>query len=150
RTRWLGLRLESPKSYFIYGSIVFALMTLVVARIRRSTYGQRLLALKDSPAACATLGMNPTFTKMSVFALSAAMAGLGGALYGGALRAVDANSLDFFTGLAIVMVIVIGGVTTPGGALFAGTFLGAPILQNVFPSLRQLQTVLVGFAGIGL
>jgi len=150
RTRWLGFRLEGPKVYLVYGAVIFALMTLVVAWIRRSNYGQRLLALKDSPAACATLGMNPTFTKMSVFALSAAMAGVGGAVYGGALRAVDAGSLDFFTGLAILMVMVIGGATTPGGALFAGTFLGAPILSNVFPSLSQLQTVTVGFAGIGL
>jgi branched-chain amino acid transport system permease protein len=148
--RFFGIGLGGPKALFIFGAVMFALLSLVVVGVRRSDYGQRLLALKDSPAACATLGLNPTFTRLSVFALSAAIAGVGGAIYGVALHAVDASLLDFFTGLAILMLMVIGGVTTLGGALFTGIFLGAPILANVFPSLRQLQTVLVGVAGVGL
>jgi branched-chain amino acid transport system permease protein len=150
RPRLFGLGVEGFKAYFIFGAIAFSLLSLAVVGIRRSAFGQRLLAMKDSPAAVATLGLNTTFTKLSVFALSASMAGLGGAIYGGALRAVDAGSLDFFTGLAIIMLMVIAGINSVGGALFTGIFLGAPIFANVFPSLRQLQTVLVGFAGVGL
>jgi hypothetical protein len=46
--------------------------------------------------------------------------------------------------------MVIAGIGSAAGAFSAGLFLGAPILANLFPSLKQLQTVLVGFAGIGL
>ena len=148
--KFLGLNVSGAKAFFVFGSVLFGLFSLVVVAIRKSDYGQRLLALKDSPAACATLGLNPTFTRLSVFAVSAAIAGVGGAVYGGALHAVDAQTLDFFTGLAILMLMVIGGVTTLGGALFTGMFLGAPVIANVFPSLRQLSTVVVGVAGIGL
>jgi branched-chain amino acid transport system permease protein len=87
---------------------------------------------------------------LAVFALSAAMAGVGGVVYGGALRAIDGQGVDFFAGLAIIMVMVIAGIDSIGAALFVGLFIGTPVLQNVFPSLKQLQTVLVGFAGIGL
>lgn len=150
RPRLLGVGVEGFKAYFIFGAVAFSLLAMVVVGIRRSGFGQRLLAMKDSPAAVVTLGLNLTLTKMAVFALSAGIAGLGGAVYGGALRAVDAGSLDFFTGLAIIMVMVIAGINTVGGALFTGLFIGAPILSNLFPSLRQLQTVLVGLAGVGL
>jgi branched-chain amino acid transport system permease protein len=150
RPRLFGQGVEGFKAYFIFGAVVFCVMALVVVAIRRGRFGQRLLAMKDSPAAVSTLGLNTTITKLAVFALSAAMAGVGGAVYGGALHAVDGMSVDFFYGLTIIMLMVIAGIDSLGAALFAGFFLGAPVLQNVFPSLKQLQTVLVGFAGIGL
>ncbi len=65
---------------------MFALMALIVVAVRRSQFGQRLLALKESPAACETLGMNPRMTTLAVFTLSAAMAGFGGGIYGAALQ----------------------------------------------------------------
>jgi branched-chain amino acid transport system permease protein len=150
RPSLFGLGLEGYKAYFIFGAVLFCAMALIVVAIRRSRFGQRLLAMKDSPAAVATLGLNITFTKLAVFAMSAAMAGVGGAVYGGALRAVDVQAVDFFQGLVIIMLMVIAGIDSIGAALFAGFFLGVPVLQNIFPSLKQLQTVLVGFAGIGL
>jgi branched-chain amino acid transport system permease protein len=150
RPRLFGLGVEGFKAYFIFGAVVFCVMALVVVAIRRSRFGQRLLAMKDSAAAVSTLGLNTTVTKLVVFAVSAAMAGVGGAVYGGAVHAVDGMSVDFFFGLSIIMLMVIGGLDSLGAALFAGFFLGAPVIQNVFPSLKQLQTVLVGFAGIGI
>ena len=62
---------------------------LGVVAVRRSTFGQRLLALKDSPAACATLGINPRSSAWRCSRFSAAIAGFGGALYGGTLGAVS-------------------------------------------------------------
>jgi branched-chain amino acid transport system permease protein len=150
RPRLFGLSIEGPKVYFVFGATCFALVALVVVWIRRSNFGQRLIAMKDSPAACATLGLNLTFTKLAVFTVSAGMAGLGGAIYGGAIRTADAGLLQFFTGLTILMVMVIGGINTIGSALFAGIFLGTPILSNLFPSLKELPLVLAGGAGIGL
>ncbi|HEY7134470.1 MAG TPA: ABC transporter permease [Acidimicrobiia bacterium] len=146
-----GYQADSDRAYFIFGSIAFALFAMLVVWVRRSGFGQRLLAMKDSPAACATLGLNLTFTKVAVFALSAGMAGIGGAVYGGALRVADSTStFDFFTGLSVLLVMVVAGIGSIAAAFSTGLFLGAPILANLFPSLKQLQTVLVGFAGIGL
>jgi branched-chain amino acid transport system permease protein len=146
-----GYQADSDRAYFIFGAIMFGVFALLVAWIRRSGFGHRLLAMKDSPAACATLGLNLTFTKVAVFAISAFIAGIGGAIYGGALRVADSSqTFDFFTGLSILLVMVIAGIGSMGAAFSTGFFLGAPILANLFPSLKQLQTVLVGFAGIGL
>ena len=51
--------------------------------LRRGPFGRVLLAMKDTEAACATLGVNLTLTKLVVFTLSAAIAGFAGALLGG-------------------------------------------------------------------
>ena len=47
---------------------------MFVLAIRRGPFGRLLGAMRDSPSACATLGLNLTMTKVGVFALSAAMA----------------------------------------------------------------------------
>ncbi|GAC1314326.1 MAG: hypothetical protein NVSMB12_07410 [Acidimicrobiales bacterium] len=150
RPRLLGLRFDGQRAEFVLMAIGFSACALVVVAIRRSTFGSRLLALKDSPAACATLGLNVTRTKLTVFALSASMAGFGGALYGGAVRVAAGSQFDFFTGLPILLVMVISGIGTVGGALACGILLGSPVLGNVLPGLPQLTLVLSGTAGIGM
>ena len=53
---------------------------VLVVLLHKSRFGRRLTALGDSPAACATLGVNPIVTKLGVFVISAAIAGFAGAL----------------------------------------------------------------------
>ncbi len=118
-----GISTASPRSQAVFLSIVFALLALFVTWIRRNAFGRRLLALKESEAACATFGMNLTLAKLAVFALAAGMAGLGGALYGGLLQSVNPGHFSFVNGLPIFMLAVVGGIGSVGGALNAGISL---------------------------
>jgi branched-chain amino acid transport system permease protein len=132
-------------------SIIFALLYLLVVAVRRSVFGQRLLAMKDSPAASATIGMNLTATKMAVFSFSAAMAGVGGALYGGALGSVAPDRFAFFTSLPLLLLAVVGGIGSAAGAILAGVLLGAtPILVDNFAWYENISRVLPGTMGIAL
>src|SRR3546814_7087728 len=76
--------------------------------------------MRDSPAACATLGLDIRRTKLAVFALSSAIAGLAGALYGG--LGFTAGQLDFepLYNVLLFLFAVVGGITTVTGALFGG------------------------------
>ena len=114
--------------------------------IRRSNYGQRLLAMRDSPAASATLGMNVKLTKLSVFALSAGLAGLGGALYGQGMQAATADSVQFLSSLTLLMVMVVAGLNSPGAALFAGVFLGFNLNGVIFGKVADLVPDRLGWA----
>jgi branched-chain amino acid transport system permease protein len=49
--------INSPRGRLILASVAFSILGLAVVAIRRSRLGRRLIALKDSPAAAATLGM---------------------------------------------------------------------------------------------
>jgi branched-subunit amino acid ABC-type transport system permease component len=150
RPRLFGVGFDSDRAEIVMASIAFVACAAVVVWVRRGNFGARLLALKDSPAACATLGLNVTTTKLAVFALSAAMAGLGGALFGGALQVLSAQQFQLTAGLPILLVVVISGIGTIGGALAAAVLIGSPILANLFPHLPQLPLVLFGTAGIGM
>jgi branched-chain amino acid transport system permease protein len=150
RFHLLGVDLSGDRAYFVFGSIVFALVTVLVVAIRRSDFGLRLIALKDSPVGYATLGLNQRLTTLVIFAISAGIAGLGGAVYGAAIREPSPDVFSFFSGLSILVSVVILGVSSVASALGAGIFVGGPVLANLFPSLSQLSAVLIGTAGIGL
>ncbi len=147
-----GITYGDPGSQVVIGAIAFALISLLVVAIRRSRLGRQLIAMKDSEAACATLGMNLVRTKLVVFALSAGMAGLGGALF--AIQKTNIGSGDFalVQSLQVFALTVVGGIGAVGGALFAGISLYAvlPLLVTLWPSASQWVALLPGGAGIGL
>lgn len=145
-----GWALTSKEGQFIVGAVVFALLAALVVLVRRSEFGSRLFAFKDSPVACATLGMNTRLLPIAVFAISAAIAGVGGALYGEALGSAAPDIYQFLTGLTVLLTMVVAGIGAVGAGVGTGYFLGGPALTNFFPSLTQLQTVLVGGSAVGV
>jgi branched-chain amino acid transport system permease protein len=146
-----GLDSTNRPTQLMVLAVITALGYLFVVAIRRSSFGQRLLALKDSPAACATLGLDVTRLKLAVFALSAAMAGVGGALYAGTLGSVNPERFSLFESLPLLLLTVVGGITSASGALFTGVMLGGfPIVIAVFPFMENLNRLLPGTMGIAL
>jgi branched-chain amino acid transport system permease protein len=145
-----SLALKSERSQFIAGSVAFGILVLLVVALRRSGFGQRLLAMKDSPAACATLGMNGRASLVGVFAFSAALAGVGGGIYGMEVGSANPTLFQLFYGLSIILVMVIMGLTSLGASGLTGLYEGSPFFTNFFPSLTQLPLVLVGLGGVGV
>ena len=145
-----GLAVESKQAQFVVGAVIFMLLVGVVVLIRRSEFGSQLFAFKDSPAACATLGMNTRVLPIAVFAISAAIAGIGGAIYGQALGSAAPDIYQFFGGLSVLLTMVIYRLGSVGGGVGTGIFLGGPTLANFFPSLLQLQSIIVGGTAIGV
>jgi branched-chain amino acid transport system permease protein len=147
-----GYRFTSGTALMILAVVAFVLVALLVVGIRRSAYGRRLLAMRDSESACATLGLNLAATRLSVFMLSAAIAGLGGALLAQQLSSIAPTNFDFVSGLPIFMLVVVGGAGFVGGALFTGVALQGvlPFLASISTFFAKVQTLLPGIAGIGL
>ncbi|MCK9931344.1 ABC transporter permease [Frankia sp. Mgl5] len=150
--RLFGVRFESGQRLVIFAAVCLALASLGVALLRRSRFGRRLIALRDSEAAYATLGGNLLIARVAVFALSAGIAGLGGALYAMQERSVTADQFNFVAGLPIFLIAVVGGLTWVGTGLFTGTAYVAPIngLVALAPSLTNVVALLPGLAGVGL
>jgi branched-chain amino acid transport system permease protein len=96
---------------------------VLVVWLHKSAFGRRLTALGDSPAACATLGVNPIVTKLGVFVISAAIAGFAGALLGVFQGTATVQDFEMLPGLAYLLLLVVGGVAVVSGAVLGGTFL---------------------------
>ena len=122
--------IDSDYGQLVFFAVLFAVIGTLLIVLRRSSWGRRLTALKDSPIACATLGLNLTATKVGVFALSAAIAGAAGATSG---RTFLAETLSLPSSLSITMIAVVGGIGSVAGAFFGGLLLGAlPIFSTLF------------------
>ena len=147
-----GTQFDDPGAQIVIGAVAFALVSLLVISIRRGRLGRRLIAMKDSEAACATLGMNLFGTKLVVFSISAGIAGLGGALYATQLTTISAGNFDLVTSLQVFALAVVGGIGAAGGALFAGISLFAvlPLISTLRPGLVPWTGLLPGATGIGL
>jgi branched-chain amino acid transport system permease protein len=150
--RAFGITYSDPGSQLVISAVGFALVSLVVVAIRRGRLGRRLIAMKDSEAACATLGMNLFGTKLVVFAISAGIAGLGGALYATQLTSIQAGNFDLVSSLQVFALTVVGGIGAVGGALFAGISLYAvlPLITTLWPGSVRWVGLLPGATGIGL
>ena len=144
---WISMR--GDKAYLVFVAAIFALCAIGVLAIRRSVWGRRLVALNDSPAAFATLGMNPMISKMLVFAAAAALAGVGGMLFAGQPLALSANDVEMFASLTIVLFVTIFGIRTVSGALLGG--LAAALLPLAAAHLPWWGVGITGIvAGVGI
>ncbi|MFJ2667638.1 ABC transporter permease [Nocardia fluminea] len=148
--RIFGFAVDTTAEITVFAAVCLALATVGVALLRRGRFGRRLIALRDSEAAYATLGGNLLPAKVAVFALSAGIAGLGGALYGMQLRAVTAEQFNFVAGLPIFLVAVFAGLGAVGVGMFVGTALAGPlpVISVIWPSMQNLVHVIPALAGV--
>ncbi|WP_033321559.1 ABC transporter permease subunit [Streptomyces yerevanensis] len=147
-----GWRLDSPAELLVLSAVVMAASSLAVGWLRRGRFGRGLIALRDSEAAYATLGGRPLAAKVAVFALSAAIAGLGGALYGMQQRTVTAEQFNLLANLPVFLVAVIGGLGAVGTGLFTGFAYIAPphLLGHLGTWAHDVSTLGIALAGMGL
>ena len=97
--------------------------------------------MSDSPAAFAMVGLNAVRTKVIVFSLSAAMAGLGCVFYAGQQGGIGATDVQYIGSLTLLLFVAIWGIRTLTGALLGGmTAAALPVLRTHLPtSLADLR-----------
>ena len=150
RLHLFGVHFDSERMFFVLLAVVFAVMGVLVLMLRRGRFGRLVSAMRDSPAACTTLGVNLTTTRLGVFALSAAMAGFAGAFYGGLRGSAQTNDFLMFQSLPVLLMAVIGGVTSVSGALAGGLLLGLLETQSSTGILAGLVFLFTGAAAVSL
>ncbi len=139
----------SNQSELIEVAAAAAICAVLVGLVRRSVFGRRLVAMSDSPAAFAMVGLSSVRTKVIVFSLSAAMAGLGGVFYAGQQGGIGATDVQFIGSLTLLLFVAIWGIRTLSGALLGGlTAAALPVLQTHLPTSLADLTGLA--AGIGI
>lgn len=126
--RGLDDSLPSPVfGFFTLGTLV--LLCLLVAGVRRSSLGQRMLAVRSNERAAAAAGINVTHVKLTAFGLAAFVAGVAGVLYSYNFGSVSAARFGALTALGLIAFAYVGGITMVSGAIFAGLIS----TQGLFP-----------------
>jgi branched-subunit amino acid ABC-type transport system permease component/ABC-type branched-subunit amino acid transport system ATPase component len=115
--------------------VLFGLVTLIVHALQRSATGRAMLAVRSSEVAAATSGISPARQKVVLFALSAGIAGFGGAVYGMINFTITRGTAPPLLSLVWLTVAVTFGIRRPGGALLAG--LAFACSQQIFTWVGQ-------------
>jgi branched-chain amino acid transport system permease protein len=147
------MHFDGTRTYLLLLTAVFGVVGVATVALRRHAFGRRLIALRDSEAAAATIGVNVLETKVAVFMLSAGMAGFAGAFLAQYYQTVNQSQFTMLAGLPIVLQLVIGGVATVSGALFAGLFgLGLILIRDNWhlTLFRALEFLAPGLAALGI
>jgi len=133
-----GIRLSTPRvptsmannldmnvdQWLYYNCMLAALvMTGMAWSITRSRLGRAFIALRDSEVGAQQMGVNVSLYKMTAFGLSALYAGAGGALYLYQMSYLGPSSFDILFSLTLVVMIVLGGLASIAGAIFAALIM---------------------------
>jgi branched-subunit amino acid ABC-type transport system permease component len=110
----------SDRSLLVLLLVVLMASIGLVMLVQRGTTGRYLAAMRGSEPGAASLGINLLRARATVFAMSAGLAGLGGAMFGSLYHTVSAASFNYVYSLAFVVVVVTTGARRIEGAVQAG------------------------------
>jgi branched-chain amino acid transport system permease protein len=100
----------------------------------QSPFGRALTAMRNDEEALSALGRDPVRMKMAIFALSAAIAGMAGALYAHIFQYLSPTQFGIETSTALLTMVVVGGTATIWGPL-----LGAVVITLVPQAIQFLH-----------
>ncbi|WP_436773694.1 ABC transporter permease [Yinghuangia sp. YIM S09857] len=145
-----GLRLDHPwpfsgeRSFYVLELICLGLTLLLVRRLHTGRLGRMLVATRDSEGGAAASGVDVPGLKVFVFAVSAGVAALGGALMGMSGRAFDAQAFDPLIGLIWFAAVVVFGVDSAAGAVLA-----AALIVGLDSGTREgVSTIVIGAGAV--
>ena len=164
-TGWLlppeGARVGRPVLYGVidttgqaaYYWLCLALLTLVYATVRslrRTRSGRLFVAVRDNPRAAQSYGIDTTRAKLAAFAVSGAIAALGGALLAFQQQAVDAETYGLTVSIDVFVFTVVGGLTTPAGAVLGATYFEGVRLLGPAVGIPHLEVLATGVGLLAL
>jgi sulfate-transporting ATPase len=121
-----------PKNYAIVCLAALVAAALAAANIRRGRSGRRLVAMRGNERAAASLGISVYGAKVYAFAVSAAIAGLGGTLLAFSSTFVDFTQYNVFASISVVINTVINGVGFLVGGVLAGGSTAGGVVTTIF------------------
>jgi branched-chain amino acid transport system permease protein len=115
-----------------YVGLVIAAVAIWYGRnLVRSRPGRALATVRDSEVAAAVMGVDVVRYKAAAFTVSSMYAGLGGVLYALAFGRIVPESFGFLLSVDFLVMIVIGGAGSVGGAAAGAVFVTAlPLILN--------------------
>lgn len=139
--------LTDDQFFYLLCLVIAAVVFLLARNILGDRTGRAWRAVRDGDLAAAAFGVNVSYYKTLAFALSAALAGIAGSLYGLATAFVSTDAFPFQLSIALLVGAVVGGIGTIVGAIFGGLlteFLPIYAQQLLLPVSKDLANAAPG------
>jgi branched-chain amino acid transport system permease protein len=145
----LGVPFGQLERLWYVGLVLVAIAVWYGRNLVRSRPGRALGTLRDSEVAAAVMGVDVVRYKAAAFTVSSMYAGLGGVLYALAFGRIVPESFGFLLSVDILVMIVIGGAGSVGGAAAGAVFVTAlPLVLNHYSGSLPLLAE-PGSGGVG-
>lgn len=118
-----GWKIESGAGFYVVCLVTAVLVTLGVVNLLRASTGRAFVAIRDSEISAQSMGIHLARYKTLSFALSAALAGLGGALYAHQIQFLSPDQFSILQSIDLLLLVVIGGLGSVHGAFLGAAFL---------------------------
>ncbi len=131
-------------STFAAGFVLVLITLFIVQNIMNSKQGRAIMACRDNRIAAESIGLNVMKYKLMAFTVSAALAGMGGALFGLNYSTLLPIKFNFNTSVLILVFVVLGGLGNIWGSIIAATVLTIlPEALRQFADYRMLAYAIV-------
>lgn len=118
-----GWTLTDGGGFYFLCLVITVASTLGILNLLRSPTGRAFVAIRDSEISAQSMGIHLARYKTLSFALSAALAGVAGALYAHKLRFLSPDQFGILQSIDLLLMIVIGGLGSVHGAFLGALFL---------------------------
>ncbi|WP_198085093.1 branched-chain amino acid ABC transporter permease [Variovorax sp. E3] len=154
----LGWRADTAESFYWMCLGITVLTTIAILNLLRSPTGRAFVAIRDSEISAQSMGIHLARFKTLSFAISAALAGVGGALYAHKLKFISPDQFGVLQSVELLLMVVIGGLGSVHGVFLGAIFLIAmpqviAVVKDVLPPLLGqapgLQGMIYGLVLIG-
>jgi len=122
--------------------VVAALALWLTANLRRSAWGRACLAVKSSDVAAESLGLSAYYVRIAAFTVSAAFAGVAGALFTFLNGYISPDSFTLHTSILFLLALLFGGLGRIAGPV-AGS-IALTILPELLTRLLDYRLILYG------
>jgi branched-chain amino acid transport system permease protein len=118
-----GWRLESDAEFYYLCLALAVICCLACINLLRSPTGRAFVAIRDSEVSASCMGVNLAKYKTLSFAISAALTGVGGALYAHKLAFISPEQFTLLVSIELVTIVILGGVGFLHGAVLGAAFV---------------------------
>lgn len=126
------------------GFLLVLFTLFVVLNLINSRTGRAVMAVRDSRIAAESVGINATQYRMTAFVVSAALAGMAGALFGLDFSTLVPAKFKFDQSINVLVFVVLGGIGNITGSVIAAALLTVlPELLRDFSTYRMLVYAIV-------
>ncbi|HEX7439744.1 MAG TPA: branched-chain amino acid ABC transporter permease [Caldimonas sp.] len=137
------------KTAYLYALGVLAVASFTIWRLMDSPFGRSLDGIRQNPARMRAIGTPIRLRLVIAYAISAALAGVAGALQAQVTRTVSLNSTSLLMSGTVLIVLILGGLRRRYGA-FAGALVYV-LAQNFAAEVDPFRWMFViGFLLLGV
>ena len=111
--------------YSVLLLILIVILVLLIRKMNHSWFGLALASLSEDEGAARSFGIDVSSHKILAFIIGTSIAGLAGSIFAHRQGIIFSNNFAFTFSVAVISMVVIGGIGTIRGPIFGAILIGA-------------------------